>query len=106
MKSDKLQDAIGTVDADLVTEAEKTPCKHRRAFQWTAAVAAMLAIAIGIGAYFGNGSPLAIKTYALAEAEYPPAAPYPDWSQPDTEQRDAWYADREGQLDYRGAGGN
>ena len=105
MKSDKLQNAIGMVDADLVERTEKSKSKHPK-FKWTAAVAAMLAIAIGIGAYFGNGSPFAIEAYALAEAEYPPAAPYPDWSQPNAEQQNAWYADLERQRINRGAGKN
>ena len=101
MKSDKLQDAIGTVDADLVTEAEKAPKKHRK-LKWTAAVAAMLAVAIGIGAYFGVGSPFALNAYALAEAEYPTLAGYPDALL--MIGYDEWREDQKTRRTYYGAG--
>ncbi|MBQ9132968.1 MAG: hypothetical protein IJX64_00395, partial [Clostridia bacterium] len=103
MRSEKLQDAIGMVDAALVARTEKSK-NTRHKLKWTAAVAAMLAVAIGIGAYFGVGSPFALEVYALAEAEYPIRAPYPDWSQINLEERDAWYKDREERRSYYGAG--
>ena len=107
MKSDKLQDAIGMVNADLIERTEKTKNKHR-AFKWTAAVAAMLAVAIGIGVYFGNGGPFAVKAYALAEAEYPAMASYPEGEMlPGFDKRyDAWREDQKKQRAYRGAGEN
>lgn len=108
MKSEKLQDAIGAVDADLIMEAEKKPNKHRHKLKWTAAVAAMLAIAIGIGAYFGGGSPFAVRAYALAEAKYPTMASYPEGEMlPGFDERyDAWREDQKKQRAYYGAGEN
>lgn len=105
MRSEKLQDAIGMVDAKLVQRTEKNNSKRRK-LKWTAAVAAVLAVAIGIGAYFGIGSPFALEVYALAEAEYPIRAPYPDWSQITPEEQDAWYKDWEERQSYYGAGEN
>lgn len=107
MKSDKLQDAIGMVNADLVERTEKSKTKHPK-FKWTAAVAAMLAVAIGIGAYLGNSSPFAVKAYALAEAEYPTMAGYPTGEMlPGFDDRyAAWREDQKKQRAYRGAGEN
>ncbi len=105
MRSDKLQDAIGMVDADLVQRAEKRP---RRKWSRTAAVAAMLAIAIGIGAYFGQSSPLGLRAAALAEAKYPSMASYPQGEMlPGFSDRYAdWRADQKKQQAYFGAGEN
>ncbi|MBQ2676684.1 MAG: hypothetical protein IJF54_04725 [Clostridia bacterium] len=48
MRSDKLQDAIGMVDEELIVAADKKPNILFK-FRWVAVVAAMLVIAIGIG---------------------------------------------------------
>ncbi len=85
MKSDKLQDAIGMIDEDLILRAEKAPesakishkKKTKRILKWTAPIAAMLAIALAIGIFFGNSSPFVLNAYAVSEAEYPKMASYP-----------------------------
>lgn len=107
MKSDKLQDAIGMIDAKLIERTEQNKPKHRK-LKWTAAVAAMLAAAIGIGAYFGSGNTLALRAYALAEAEYPTVASYPEGEMlPGFGERyDAWREDQKKQRAYYGAGEN
>ena len=80
MRSDKLQNAIGMVDEDLVARTEKTTQKKktRHVIKWTAPIAAMLAIALAFGIFFGQGSPFVPTAYALAEAEYPDIPKYPE----------------------------
>lgn len=103
MRSDKLQDAIGMVDADLVERTEKTKMYKPR---WTAAVAAVLVIAVVVGLYFGKGSPLAMEVTALAEAVYPEMAPYPAGEAlPGFEDRyAAWNDSKKALREFRGAG--
>lgn len=103
MRSDKLQDAIGLVDADLVERTEKT---KKRTFKWTAAVAAVLVITLGAGIYFGEGSPFAMQVTALAEAKYPETTPYPEGEGlPGFEKKfDAWQEDQRQRRQFRGAG--
>lgn len=79
MKSDKLQDAIGMIDPNLVLRAE-TQVKKSKAksfIKWTSPIAAILVVALAIGIFFGSGSPFTLKAYAIAEAEYPKMAKYP-----------------------------
>ncbi len=103
MRSDKLQDAIGMVDADLVKRTEKT--KERKP-KWTAAVAAVLVLAVVAGIYFGKGSPIAMQVTALAKAEYPEMAPYPEgeWLPGFEEQYDAWRESKNELRAFYGAG--
>ena len=56
MKSDKLQDAIGYVDSDLITNAEKTPAKKKKLIKikWIAPLAAVLAIVICLNVVLHN----------------------------------------------------
>ncbi len=103
MRSEKLQDAIGMIDADLVERTEKRKNGHKK-LKWTAAIAAMLAVAIGIGAYFGSGSPFALRAYALAEATYPSIADYPDALL--MIGYDEWREDQKTRRSYYGAGEN
>ena len=80
MRSDKLQNAIGMVDEDLVARTEKTTQKKktRQVIKWTDPIDAMLAIALAFGIFFGQGSPFVPTAYALAEAEYPDIPKYPE----------------------------
>ena len=75
MKSDKLQEAIGLIDPDLILRAEKQGKKNKTKtfIKWTSPIAAILVIALAIGIFFGSGSPFTLKAYAIAEAEYPRA---------------------------------
>ena len=71
MKSNKLQDALGMIEPDLILRAEKhgKKSKTKRFIRWTAPIAAILVIALAIGIVFGSGSPFILTTYAIAEAE-------------------------------------
>jgi hypothetical protein len=56
MKGDRLQDAIGMIDANLISRAAKeAPKKKRTPIKWISAIAAVLVLAIGVGALFGSG---------------------------------------------------
>ena len=79
MKSEKLQDAIGMIDPDLILRSEKQikKSKAKTFIKWTSPIAAILVIALAIGIFFGNGSPFILTAYAIAEAEYPKMSPYP-----------------------------
>jgi hypothetical protein len=48
MRSDKLQNAIGGIDPDLIARSE-FPVKKKRGYKITSVIAAMLALAIGMG---------------------------------------------------------
>lgn len=103
MKSDKLQDAIGMIDPDLVLRAEKTDRKKKtkRVLKWTSPIAAVLVLALAIGIFFGNDAPLTPTVYAIAEAEYPEIVKYPDdWN--DKDGYNSWNADQKAQAAYFG----
>ena len=105
MKSDKLHTAIGMVDEDLILRAERKPKNEKTKFlwKWSAVIAAALVIAIGFGIFFGENAPMAMKVYAVCEAEYPEMAPYPNENLPGFAAKyDAWSADRRRQRDYIG----
>ena len=106
MKSDKLQNAIGMVDEDLILRAEEKPKKKAPKFiwKWSAAIAAVLVFAIGFGILFGNTTP-SMQVMALCEAEYPKMAQYPDENSPNfSSSIDAWNADRKKRRSYIGEG--
>lgn len=71
MKSEKIQDAIGMVDGELVVRAENGAIKKPFFKQWRVLVAAVLALAIIAGAFVWNRHPLMLNAYAIALAEYP-----------------------------------
>lgn len=128
MKSDKLQDAIGMVDADLVAKANEKPKKSKiRHIKWLAPIAAVLAIVIAVSPFLRNASmpkdpisdnppieqttkqdkpffenPFILKSYAINEAEYPKMTQYPK-----TELGyEAWSDDQRIRRGYFGAGEN
>ncbi len=77
MKSEKISDAMGLIEDELITEAGKSRVKRRRKPLWMAGIAVAACIcllAIGILNFI---SP-AVKTYAIAEAKYPTMMQYPD----------------------------
>lgn len=78
MKRDKLIDAIGFIDDDLLAVSETKAKKKtiKRIIKWTVPVAAMLALVIGIGSFFGN-SPIELTAFAKCEAKYPQMTAYP-----------------------------
>lgn len=101
MKSKKLQDALGMIDHDLIADAEKAPKKKtKHVIKWTAPIAAMLAIALAFGIFFGQNSPFVPTAYALAEAEYPNVPKFADYS--DKDAYDAWRDAQKRQAEYFG----
>ena len=128
MKSDKLQDAIGMVDVDLVARAYAKPKKSKiRHIKWLVPIAAVLAIVIALSPFLRNTSipdnpisdnppteqttkqdkplfenPFVLKAYAINQAEYPKMTQYPK-----TELGyDAWRKDQKIRHEYFGAGEN
>lgn len=109
MKADELLDSLEHIDPQLVHQADKPPQKTpRRRPLWMGltAVAAAAAIVIGIVLWPGGG-PLTGQAFALAVAEYPKMAPYPnemDYLNPDgTLDFDRWSADHDAWRDDRNA---
>lgn len=120
MKSDRLQDALGMIDANLISRAAKeVPKKKRTPIKWISAIAAVLVLAIGVGVLFGSGVmdavllgllkepnqtdnwptssripgvPITVRPsrYAIMSATYPVQVQYPRDNPKDREQRDAW----------------
>ncbi len=128
MKSDKLQDAIGMVDFDLIAKANEKPKKSKiRHLKWLAPIAAVLAIVVAVSPFLRNSAipenpigdnpaieqttkqdkpffenPFILKSYAINVAKYPQMAQYPltEWG------GDAWREDQQFRRQYFGAGEN
>lgn len=114
MRSDKLQDAIGMVDGDLIERAHNATAKNSKKahIKWTAPIAAALAVIIGLGVFFslrGNGNPFLLSAYAVAEAQYPEMTRKPQMvfgGEVLTSSYDDWREDIKKQREYMGAGEN
>lgn len=105
MKSDKLQNAIGGIDPDLITRSE-LPIKKKFGYKITSVIAAMLALAIGMGIFWGNPGYSGNIVYAGDMiAVYPTMVPYVAY-RVDPDGHEAWYADQEKRLDYFGEAEN
>lgn len=101
MNREELFEVIEDIDETYVKEAreaggKRSVWKHR----WVQAVAAVLVVAILGGVIFwpgGQGSPLVTSAYAVAEAQYPEMAEYPnnesDWQKWEKDFN-AWREDR------------
>lgn len=76
MKSERLQNAIGMIDADLLERSEKT-MKKRQKIKITSVIAAVLACAIGLGIFFGKPSPIDLSVHAISVVQYPEMEKYP-----------------------------
>lgn len=102
MRSDKLQNAIGGIDPDLVTRSE-LPIRKKRGYRIVSAIAAMLVLAIGIGIFSGRqGSPHTVYAGDLI-ASYPSAVPYVQYSS-DPDGYRAWEEDQKKREEYFGEG--
>lgn len=97
-KSEKLSDAVGALDEEIIEEADQrriagTTKKARKfPFRISAVTAACLAAVIGITVLIPRG----IGAEALAEAVYPEAVRYPGGF---GINRDGWYEDRRARWD-------
>lgn len=103
-QQEKLYDAVTGVREELVVEAgaHKFKGRHKYARRWCASIAAVLAIVIALSVIVRPGG-TPVTAYAIAEAEYPEMAPYPDESARDFDaQFDAWWEDIRAQR--QGAG--
>ena len=100
MKSERLQNAIGMIDNDLLERSEK-PMKKRQRIKITGVIAAMLVCVIGFGIFFGNQGPAVLTLHAVAVAQYPKMERYPLGGILFT--RDAWREDQKKQHAYFGA---
>ncbi|MDE6732883.1 MAG: hypothetical protein K2J77_08415 [Oscillospiraceae bacterium] len=96
-KSEKLSEAIGNIDEEIIekaderrTEKESKTGKKARKFplKIVAPIAACLAIVIGVFAIMPRG----VSGFALAEAAYPKAEEYPNNEM--GYNSDKWYAER------------
>lgn len=116
MKREKLYDSLTNVDEDLVEAADSHIFRRKKRFHLLGAVVAVLAVAIlaGILLYPGS-SPLVANANAIAEAQYPQSAQFPDYMDyldPETMEisgkneeeyyaaYEAWYEDRSAQREY------
>ena len=131
MKSDKIQNAIGMVDSDLIERADKFVKKpKRRHIRWVAPLAAALVIVILSGVIFSGNirnlftdnsvaaptssedvtiapsvayKPVALEPYCLTEAVYPKRVTNPYI---DSTSSDAWFDERRERWGMSGAGDN
>ncbi len=125
MKSDKLIDAIGMVDEELI-ENSRIPKKEKSniiKIRWVSSIAAMLVLAIALSIFLPNiGNPIQTKpastTAPSSEKTTPPTeveeedmikseyrAQYPIMAQYD-EVDATWYEDKQERRSYFGAGRN
>ena len=116
MKREKLYDSLTQVDDDLVQEAETHTFRRKKRFRLLGAIAAVLVVAVTAGILLHPASsPLITNAYAIAEAQYPEMAQFPDYMDyldPETmeisgkneedfyEAYDAWYESRKAQREY------
>ncbi|MGM9553508.1 MAG: serpin family protein [Faecousia sp.] len=81
MKREKLYDSLTQVDEDLVQEAETHTFRRKKRFRLFGAIAAVLVIAVTAGILLHPASsPLVANAYAIAEAQYPEMAQFPDYT--------------------------
>ncbi len=101
MRSDKLQNAIGGIDLDLIARSE-LPVKKKKGYKIVSVIAAVLALAIGFGIFAGTSGQPGYSVYAGDMlAVYPTMAPYVEYLV-DREGYDAWRADQKKKWEYYG----
>ncbi len=102
-ENEKLTDALGMVDEELVVRADRPPKtkKHKKLIKWTSAIAAILVVAIAITLLFDSGVTPSLTVHAGYEAEYPKMAPYPQtMGEYIPALYDNWNADQKKQQAY------
>ncbi len=99
MRREDISNAVGDIAERHVTEAARAGETRRRPRRaaWMGAAAAVLAAAVLFGALFWPGGGT-MKTYAIAQAQYPKMAPYPsnEWNEG---AHDKWWESRRAQRD-------
>ena len=102
MKSDKLQNAIGGIDPDLIARSE-LPLRKKRGYRIISAIAAILVLAIGIGIFSGRqGGPHTVYAGDMI-ASYPTVVPYVQYNI-DPDGYCAWQQDQKKRAEYFGEG--
>ena len=109
MKKNDISESLGGVDEKYIAESSPTKTKaNHKVIAWSSIVAAVLVIAVGVGAIFGGmNDPLAVKAHAVCEAEYPKSVPYPKtniFGEPSGIGYKAWNEDRRERAKFYGAG--
>ena len=95
MNEQDIYEGIGQVDDEILLRSEQK--KHRRRW-WISGLAAVLVVAVAVGALLPGRQSVVPMAYALAVADYPEMAQYPDESAGNFEtQYRAWREDQEKQ---------
>ena len=88
-----IYEGIGQVDDEILLRSEQK--KHRRRW-WISGLAALIVVAVAVGALLPGRQSVVPTAYALAVADYPEMAQYPDESAGNFErQYRAWQEDQE-----------
>lgn len=77
MKAEHISDAVGMLDEEMIQDAQRTAKRNRQRRIWTRCIAAAACVCLVLAAVFGR-SGAATNAFAVAEAQYPEMAPYPD----------------------------
>ena len=95
MNEQDIYEGIGQVDDEILLRSEQK--KHRRRW-WISGLAALIVVAVAVGALLPGRQSVVPTAYALAVADYPEMAQYPDESAGNFEtQYRAWREDQEKQ---------
>ena len=109
MKGKAVFDALGNVNETYINESAPAKKKKKRRPVWVAAVAAVLAVCIALGAVYMRGNPQRIspvpgglKAFAIATPEYPETAAYP--AVEFGESAEKWYQSKAYRASFYGSG--
>ena len=103
MKSDRLQDALGNVDDELLLRTEKTLRAKRKPLFILSPIAAVLAICICIGFLLSPKPPSGLVSHAQTVAEYPTIPRFPGYSAAGTPLYREWENAVRAQYAYKDA---
>lgn len=104
MKSEIIYESLTNLDDTLIHEADIAPKRKKRYLPWLGAIAAVLAVAVLVGVLLRPGG-VVIEAHAIALAEYPEMAPYPNTANNAAgeyynKDMDAWSESKWQQMQY------